>query len=213
MSTPSLMPVHAAPRQIVNRRSISPALNELPEYITRDEARAIIGAAETERDHLLLELLWQSGARVSEAVALRVADIQPPMQLRLPNRKQRRLTEKTVYVAEGLVAALAMYALTKRLRPEERIFPITTRRAEQIVQASAQKARVFKLWNRHGASPQVRPAWAHLFRHGAGVHLMRETGRLDMVQDQLGHADLNTTKQYLRVTNAEKQALIKGVQF
>lgn len=188
------------------------SVNELPEYLTAEEARAMIEAAETDRDRLLLETLWQSGARASEVVELRVADVRPPMQLRLPNRKRRKAAEKTVYVSEGLIAALALYALGAKLGHADRIFPIGMRRLEQIVHAAAVKAGIYKIWDRHGAA-ESRPAWAHLFRHGSAINLIQQTGRLDIVQDNLGHADLNSTKVYLRVTSAEKQQAIRGVRY
>ena len=47
----------------------------LPYYLTPEEAHQIIDAAANERDRLFLQLLWQSGARVSEAIALRLGDV------------------------------------------------------------------------------------------------------------------------------------------
>ena len=47
----------------------------LPYYLTPEEAHLIIDAAENERDRLFLTLLWQTGARVSEAIAIRLDDV------------------------------------------------------------------------------------------------------------------------------------------
>jgi integrase len=63
----------------------------LPAYVTQDEARRVIDAAETTRDRLLLETLWQSGGRVSEVARLRRCDVDPAEgALRLANLKQKR---------------------------------------------------------------------------------------------------------------------------
>ena len=47
----------------------------LPNYLTPEEAHRIISAAENARDHLFLRLLWETGTRVSEAIALRLRDV------------------------------------------------------------------------------------------------------------------------------------------
>lgn len=144
---------------------------------------------------------------------LRRGDVQPPQALRLPNRKQRKAAQKTVIVQPQLVASLAVYAMQADLGPEDRFFDFGSRRAQQIVRVAAMRAGVSKLKKRNSERPERCWAWPHLFRHGAGVNLVRQTGRLDIVQDQLGHKDLNTTKLYLRVTSREKEELIRGVEF
>jgi integrase len=51
-----------------------------------DEILAVIDAAGTERDRLLLRVLWATGARISEALDLRLVDVRRD-SLVLPNRK------------------------------------------------------------------------------------------------------------------------------
>lgn len=46
-----------------------------PEGLTPEEVKAVIAAAETERDRLLLRTLWATGGRVSEVLALRATDV------------------------------------------------------------------------------------------------------------------------------------------
>ena len=47
----------------------------LPYYLTPEEAHLVIDAAKNDRDRLLLMLLWQTGARISEAIAISLGDI------------------------------------------------------------------------------------------------------------------------------------------
>jgi site-specific recombinase XerD len=47
----------------------------LPSYVSPEQARAIINAAQTTRDRLLLECFWQTGGRVSEVLRLRPCDV------------------------------------------------------------------------------------------------------------------------------------------
>jgi site-specific recombinase XerD len=66
-----------------------------PEGLSPNDVKAVIGAATCERDRLLLRVLWATGARVSEALALRPMDVQRD-HLVLPNRKNPNLTVKRV---------------------------------------------------------------------------------------------------------------------
>lgn len=47
----------------------------LPYYLTPDEAHALIDAALNERDQLFLRMLWETGARISEAIGVKLADV------------------------------------------------------------------------------------------------------------------------------------------
>ena len=47
----------------------------LPYYLTPEEAHLLIDATESERDRLLLQLLWETGVRVSEAIVIKVRDV------------------------------------------------------------------------------------------------------------------------------------------
>ena len=90
----------------------------LPAYVTREQARAIVNAAETTAHRLLLECLWQTGGRVSEVLRLRRCDVDPKEQaLVLTNLKQRRraLRQKLVYVSPELISALLAYARDAKL--------------------------------------------------------------------------------------------------
>ena len=78
----------------------------LPYYLVPEEAHQIIDAAASGRDHLFFRLLWETGVRVSEAIALRLGDV---------NREGIRVlgkggVERVVFVQEGLVSAILFYA-------------------------------------------------------------------------------------------------------
>src|SRR5918911_3905877 len=90
-----------------------------PEGLAPNEVLAVINAARTERDRLLLRVLWATGARVSEALALRPMDVQRD-HLVLPNRKNPSLTVKRVYLPAGqadLPGALLIWANEHALAP------------------------------------------------------------------------------------------------
>src|SRR6185295_17381431 len=71
-----------------------------PEGLAPDEILAIVAAATTERDGLLLRVLWATGARISEALALRLMDVRRG-SLVLPNLKNPSRLTKQVFLPAG----------------------------------------------------------------------------------------------------------------
>jgi integrase len=86
---------------------------KLPSYVSREQARAMINAAETTTHRLLLEALWQTGGRVREVLRLRPSDlVEAEGAIALTNLKQRRREQrrKLVYVNPDLLGALRALA-------------------------------------------------------------------------------------------------------
>ncbi|MGH2366898.1 MAG: tyrosine-type recombinase/integrase [Chloroflexota bacterium] len=193
---------------------------KLPSYVTRDQARAIINAAETTRDRLLLEGCWQTGGRVSEVLRLRPCDVhRREGALVLTNLKQRRraLRQKLVYVSPELVRDLATYARDAGLSPMSYFFqsqksdgqPMSRQHAWRLIQQHAQRAGVAVV----GGDGQLRPATGLDFRHGAAVHQLRAGVPLTEVQQQLGHARIDTTTIYTKLTNPERRSYADRVEW
>ncbi|MGE5619032.1 MAG: tyrosine-type recombinase/integrase [Sphingomonadaceae bacterium] len=215
------LPVPASHATVVAKRAGLPArrgLDRLPVYVTAEEARAIINATRGFRDRLLLETIWQTGGRISEVLRLRPADVDPADgTIRLANLKQRRGAEKVVYVSLDLAAQLRALARDLRVPLNGYLFqgrnpgrPMTRFQAYRIISAAARAAGVLKV---HPESGRVMPAWPHTFRHGAAKHQLEQTLRLDFVQDQLGHASLETTKVYLRLADADRRRLRDQISY
>src|ERR1700686_3792642 len=68
-----------------------------PEGLSADDVKAVINAATCERDRLLLRVLWATGARISEALALRPMDVRRD-SLVLPNLKNPSRLTKQVFL-------------------------------------------------------------------------------------------------------------------
>jgi len=195
MTTSSLALARAQVSHHLSRR--------LPYYLTPQEAHQLIDATENERDRLFLRLLWETGVRVSEAIRLRLQDVSRD-GIRVLGKGD---VERIVCVQEGLVAALLFYAQEKEMRREDYLFPsrkgghITKQRADQIIKGAARRASL------------QRTVHAHLFRHGYAINFLNCSGRLDALQEQLGHRDINTTRIYLRLSDEDVKREVAKVQF
>lgn len=54
----------------------------------------------------------------------------------------------------------------------------------------------------------LKPAWPHLFRHGAAMNIYRRTQRLDIAQKQLGHSTIMTTEGYAELMDEDRKEII-----
>ena len=163
----------------------------------------IIEAAENERDRLLLRLMWETGARVSEAIAITLVDISRA-GIRVLGKGS---VERVIFVQGSLVAAILFYAQERSIERRDFIFSswkgghITKQRVDQIIKKAARKAKL------------ERNVHAHLFRHGYAINFLNCSGRLDALQEQLGHRDINTTRIYLRLSDEDVMREVAKIQF
>ncbi len=115
--------------------------------------------------------------------------------------------ERVVFVQDGLVTAILFYAQEKGLERNDHLFAsrkgghITKQRADQIIRWATKRARI------------ERNVHAHLFRHGYAINFLNCGGRLDALQEQLGHRDINTTRIYLRLSDEDVKREVGKVQF
>ena len=197
-----------------------------PEGLSPSEVLAVIDAASSERDRLLLRTLWATGARISEVLALRPIDVQRD-HLVLPNRKNPSLTVKRVYLPAGqadLPGALLVWANEHRLPPQAPLFfsrkravdgglrPISRVQAWTIVKAASERADVRVLALRashHGRAGEPAPAHPHLFRHARVRQIVRSTRNLPLAQRQAGWSHLQMA--YLTIGDDEARQLMRDV--
>lgn len=179
----------------------------LPKSLPLDEVLALLEAAGGEseadgpltlRNRALLELLYSTGARISEAVGLDVDDIDlhaRSVLLRGKGGKQRLIP-----IGRPAVAALEAYLvrarpdLARRGRGTPAIFlnarggRLSRQSAWQVLQDAADRA---------GITATVSP---HVLRHSFATHLLEGGADVRVVQELLGHASVTTTQIYTMVT-------------
>ena len=175
----------------------------LPYYLTPEEAHQLIDAAQNERDRLFLRVLWETGMRVSEAIRLKLGDVSRD-GIRVMGKGS---VERVVFIQDGLVSTILFYAQERTLGRDDYLFRsrkgphITKQRADQIIKDAARKAGL------------ERKVHAHLFRHGYAINFLNCSGRLDALQEQLGHKDINTTRIYLRLSDEDVRREVSKIQF
>jgi integrase/recombinase XerD len=180
------------------------AARRLPKAISVDDVERLLYAAGLDgtplaiRDRALLELLYGTGARISEAVGLAVDDLdlaERTVVLAGKGGKQRR-------VPVGSFAARAVEAYLVRVRPalaatgrgtpalflNARGGSLSRQSAWTVLRTAADRA---------GLAAGISP---HTLRHSFATHLMEGGADVRVVQELLGHASVTTTQIYTLVT-------------
>ena len=174
----------------------------LPKVLSRDEvARLLAQPRGTEpaalRDRALLETMYACGLRASEAVTLRLSDLDLESGMLRATGKGSK--ERLVPVGRAAVRALGAYLERGRpqlvgLREEPRIFVnlrgggLSRQGLYLIVQQHAATA---------GLSGRMSP---HTLRHTFATHLLAGGCDLRSLQEMLGHADIATTQIYTHLS-------------
>jgi integrase len=155
--------------------------------------RAVIAAAGSERDRLLLRVLWATGGRVSEVLALRAQDVRRDA-LVPPNRKNPARPVKTVFLSAGdqnLPGELLLWQKTEGLTDGEPLFASRKRGADgrrkaigciqtwRVVKDASDRARVRVLALRESKAGKAG-APAPLFRHARVRQIVRQTRSLPL---------------------------------
>jgi integrase/recombinase XerD len=184
----------------------SPA-KRLPKALPLSDVEAILEAAGAPgttlsmRDRALLEVLYGTGARISEAIGLDIDDIdldEGTVLLRGKGSKER-------LVPVGSFAREAVQAYVVRARPElvaASTGPTTggavflNARGGRLSRQSAW-AVIVKAAERAGVTAEVSP---HTLRHSYATHLLEGGADVRVVQELLGHASVTTTQVYTLVT-------------
>jgi integrase/recombinase XerD len=179
----------------------------LPKSLTIDEVLALLEGAGgdspadgplTLRNRALLELLYSTGSRISEAVGLDIDDIDTEARSVLLRGKGGK--QRLVPVGRPAVQALDAYLvrgrpeLARRGRGTPAIFlnvrggRLSRQSAWQVLQDAAERAGITS-----GVSP-------HMLRHSFATHLLEGGADVRVVQELLGHASVTTTQIYTLVT-------------
>ena len=151
------------------------------------------------RDHAMLELLYATGIRVSELIALDVDDLNLPAGFIVCHSKGK---ERSIPLYPGAIKALQDYVQHIRERivtndEEKALFVnmngerMTRQGFWKIIKYYQEKADIKK---------DITP---HMLRHSFAAHLLENGADLHSIQEMLGHADISSTQIYTHIVNKQ----------
>ena len=188
------------------------ALQRTAIYLEPEEARAVIAAVDRqcrggERDHALLLFLYNTGARVSEALAIRACDLrlERPWQVRLLGKGQKEricpLWSETVSALRRIIPAG---------RAEEILFrntrgaPLTRDGVAYLL------TKYVRLAAQNSPALKKRHVTPHMMRHSCAVALLQAGVDVSVIRDYLGHASVATTSRYITTNLQMKREVLEA---
>jgi len=176
----------------------------LPTVLSREEVSRLINAAGTLFRRTLLMTLYGTGMRRSELAHLKVGDIDSQrMIIRVVAGKRSK--DRDLPLSPALLETLREYWRWRK--PKLYMFPARTLR-HQLDQPISDKT----VWiacsdaaRRAGIKKHVTP---HTLRHSWATHLLEAGTDLRTIQVLLGHGDLETTAQYLHLSQRHLQSVV-----
>ena len=185
-------------------------------FLTREEMLAVLGQPEStwssQRDHLLLAMLYNTGARVSEIIGVRVVDVvlegAACVHLQGKGRKQRSVPLWKTTVQE----IRAWLRLNPQLRAEAALLPnrdglaMTRCNVGQRLDLAVARATAILPGL---AKKQVSP---HTLRHTTAMHLLQSGVPFNVIALWLGHESTTTTHRYVEADLAMKEKALARLE-
>jgi site-specific recombinase XerD len=175
----------------------------LPTVLSREEVSALINAAGTLFRRTLLMTLYGTGMRRSELAHLKVRDIDSQrMIIRVVAGKGGK--DRDLPLSPTLLETLREYWRWRK--PKLYLFPTRTRGlpVEEPISDKTVWIACSEAARRAGINKRVTP---HTLRHSWATHLLEAGTDLRTIQVLLGHGDLETTAQYLHLSQRHLQAV------
>lgn len=191
-------------------------------YLEPEEVRTIINAIpqvskHPERDQLLIELIWQSGARVTEAITLTperigstsivLRNLKQYKKVKVSGRSRRthdKTATKEVEVSNALCQRLKSYCDKNKIEEGEYVFKGRIKNNHlsrfyvwKMLGIVSEYVRVYRFGKKNPRTGgRFKGAYPHALRHSNAMFLLEQIGDISIVKEQLGHALITTTQGY-----------------
>lgn len=191
------------------KRSARPMLG----FMTREEVNAVLAAPNRaswsgRRDHLLFTLLYNTGARVSEALQLHVADVQDRV-VRLHGKGRK---DRAVPIWAQTATAIKRWCRDNQLRADQLLF--TNLRGGPLTRQGARFRLRLALRIAASTCPALasRKIGPHTFRHSCAMHLLQSGVALEVIALWMGHEQPITTHGYVEADLQMKEASLRRLE-
>ena len=172
---------------------IRPAKGEAPKYWDREYVNHKILSVANHQHKMLLQFLWMSGVRITEAIRLRKQDLDfHNSTMSVLQQNSDRYTRRMVPLHHQLRDLLALY--TAAMGRDEKVFPITRQRAWQLTQKYL------------GGNPRQ-------LRHSFAVNWLRSNGDRVVLHRILGHSTMQTMVDYSKIIPTDEGKELLKIRF
>lgn len=208
---PTALPVAQRILAISSKRFDRPALV----YLSRAEIEALLEAPDRstwsgQRDGVLLAVLYNTGARVSEVAGLRVSDVLLDRESALLLHGKGR-KERVIPLWKSTAKLLRSWLIRIDRRPDAPVFP--NRAGKNMSRSGVEQRLRLALRGASEKCPSLkgRRISPHTIRHTTAMHLLQSGVDITVIAMWLGHEDTATTHQYVEADLAMKEAALKRI--
>jgi integrase/recombinase XerD len=163
----------------------------IPTILSKEEIKSMILNTRNSKHKLLIELLYSSGLRVSEAVKIKTIDMDLNENFAIINGKGKK--QRYVILSEKFIIDMNNYL---KARNNDSVYLFDTRKGHYCI-GTAQKI-IKQAAKRAGLKKNV---FCHALRSSFATHLIDEKTDEGIVQKLLGHARRETTRCYIKSSN------------
>lgn len=172
----------------------------LPNFMNEDEVERLLSQPDVSReiglrDRAILEMMYASGLRVSEAANLRIGDIDIDAGILTCRGKGNK--ERKVPLGKSAVEWLKAHLAKRRKREHielRNLFVTSTTRP-------ISRQTIFKFIKGYAKEAGLHDVSPHTLRHSFATHLLQRGADSRSVQAMLGHVDISTTQIYTHITD------------
>lgn len=218
--TPAVFPIQSVridwDRLVAKRPTVLKTIDAMPVYLLKPEILGLLDAEKHPTYRLILDLMWTTGARISEVLALTPGSFIEDgydFGVILKTLKQRpgrpskaslqRSPKRYVPIVDLLLQdRIQSYLYAGHFKKNERIFPMARQTVNRHITA---------LVERVGGAPFS--VSAHTFRHSFAIHLLLHGRPLKIVSKLLGHKSIDSTEIYTNVLTIDGGHFLEGVDF
>ena len=169
-------------------------------FLTQEDINTIVESAPTLQDRLIIDLLWHTGIRVTELIGIRAEDIDWDNRLitirHLKSRGEDR--KRQVPIRQETLDLLHQFPVTAGL-----LFPVSRVYVYTIIRQAAEAAGFGGKLLTHPTSGKKHYVSPHRFRDALAMQWMNKHPDFEgmkALQDHLGHASINSTSRYLKLS-------------
>jgi site-specific recombinase XerD len=209
---PTAWPLARRVLAIPSKRYSKPLLG----YLSREEMQAVLDAPDTatwagRRDRVILAVMYNTGARVSEVVGLRRDDLRDVTARTLRIRGKGR-KERVVPLWKRTAAELARWSKSLDPQPSGPLFP--NARGQPISRSGVEDRLALAVSRATESCPSLRgkAVSPHTIRHTTAMHLLQAGVDLTVIALWLGHESPETTHQYVEADLRMKEEVLTNAK-
>lgn len=173
----------------------------LPKFLNENDIEVLFAVPDVSgeiglRDRAILELMYACGLRVSEAVDLKIGDID--VDAGILTCKGKGSKTRRVPVGKSAIEWLKNYLVLRRKKENVEINNLFVTSLGRPIN----RQTIFRFIKEYAEKAGLEDVSPHTLRHSFATHLVQHSADIRSVQQLLGHADISTTQIYTHITDA-----------